>query len=217
MYADDTTLYFNLEDIDSVNLNQNTNIQLEKNNVWLKLNNSGYNIIVQVNVSKTKYMIFHKRRDVPQLDLLLDNIKIELVSNFTFLGIILDTSLSWKFHTKMIAIKISKIIGILHKLKYIFPKEILLTIYISLSMPHLNYGILLWGVNLKDIFLPQKKAIRLVTHNTYNLHTKPIFKENGLLNLQNMFLLSKLSFYTNYFITIYHHTFKHIRNTLLNR
>ena len=45
-------------------------------------------------------MIFHKRRDTPQLDLLLNSIKIELVSIFTFLGIILDTSLSWKYHTK---------------------------------------------------------------------------------------------------------------------
>ena len=72
-------------------------------------------------------MIFHKHRVAPQLDLLRNNIKIEPVSNFTFLGIILDTSLSWKYHTKMIAIKISKILGISHLLKHIFPKEILLT------------------------------------------------------------------------------------------
>ena len=77
----------------------------------------------------------------------------------------------------MILIKISKIFGILHKLKYIFPKEILLIIYKSLSMPHLNYGHLLWGVNLKDIFLLQKKAIRLVTDNTYNSHTEPILRK----------------------------------------
>ena len=188
MYADDTTLYFNLEDVDSVNMSDNINIHLEKINVWLKLNK------LTVNVSKTKFMIFHKRRDTPQLDLLLNNIKIDLVSNFTFLGIILDSSLSWKNHTKMIAIKISKIIGILHKLKYIFPKEILLIIYKSLIVPHLNYGLLLWGVNLKDIFLLQKKAIRLVTHNSYTSHTEPIFKENGLLNLADMFLLNKLKF-----------------------
>ena len=37
-------------------------------------------------------MIFHKRRVAPQLELLLNNIKIEPVSNFMFLGIILDTS-----------------------------------------------------------------------------------------------------------------------------
>ena len=30
IYADDTTLYFNLEDIDSVNMNENINIHLEK-------------------------------------------------------------------------------------------------------------------------------------------------------------------------------------------
>ena len=63
MYADDTTLYFNLENIDSVNMNENINVHLEKNNVWLKLNK------LTVNVSKTKFMIFHKRRVAPQLDL----------------------------------------------------------------------------------------------------------------------------------------------------
>ena len=51
-------------------------------------------------------MIFHKRTVAPQLDLLLNNINIEPVSNFTFLCIILDTSPSWKYYTKMIAIKI---------------------------------------------------------------------------------------------------------------
>ena len=170
MYVDDTTLYFNLEDTESVNMNDNINIRLEKINVWLKLNK------LSVNVSKTKFMIFHKHRDtpVPQLDLLLNNIKIEQISNFTSLGSILDISLSWKYHTKMIAIKISKIIGILHKLNYIFLKEILLIIYKSLIVPHLNYGLLLWGVNLL-----QKKAIRLVTHNSYTSHTEPIFKEKG--------------------------------------
>ena len=65
------------------------------------------------------------------VDMLLNDIKIERVPNYTFLGIILDISLSWKHHTKMIARKISKIIGtcILHKLKYVFLKEILLVIY----------------------------------------------------------------------------------------
>ena len=60
MYADDTTLYFNLEDIDSVNMNESINIHLENINVWLKLNK------LTVNVSKTKFMIFHKRRVAPQ-------------------------------------------------------------------------------------------------------------------------------------------------------
>ena len=39
MYADDTTLYFNLEDINSVNMNANIKMHLEKINVWLNLIN----------------------------------------------------------------------------------------------------------------------------------------------------------------------------------
>ena len=77
MYTDYTTVYFNLEDIDSVKMNKSINIHLEKINVWLKLNK------LTVNVSKTKFMIFHKRRVAPQLDLFLNNIKIEPVSNFS--------------------------------------------------------------------------------------------------------------------------------------
>ena len=114
MYSNDTTLYFNLEDFNSVTTH-----------VWIKYMSGQLNKLT-VNVSKTKFMVFHKRRDVTELNLLLNNIHIESVSHFTFLLIILDTALSWKYHTNMIAIKISKVIGILHKLKYIFPKDILL-------------------------------------------------------------------------------------------
>ena len=86
------------------------------------------------------------------------------------------------------------VISILHKLKYIFPKDISLTIYTSLILPHLNYGLLLWGVHLQDISVLQKKAIRVVTNNTYKSHTEPISKEYGLLNVNDMFLLNKLKF-----------------------
>ena len=85
-------------------------------------------------------------------------------------------------------------LGILHKLKFIFPKNILLTIYKSLILPHLNYSLLLWGVHLQDISVLQKNAIRVVTNNTYKSHTEPIFKEHGLLNVNDMFLLNKLKF-----------------------
>ena len=33
------------------------------------------------------------------------------------------------------------------------------------------------GVHLQDISVLRKKAIRVVTNNTYKLHTAPIFKE----------------------------------------
>ena len=83
MYADDTTLYFNLEDFIFVTMKGDINSCLDKINVWLKLNK------LIVNVSKTKFMVLHERRDVPELNLSLNNINIEPVSHFTFLSIIL--------------------------------------------------------------------------------------------------------------------------------
>ena len=50
------------------------------------------------------------------------------------------------------------------------------------------------GVHLQDISVLQKTAIRVVTNNTYKSHTEPIFKEYGLLNVNDMFLLNKLKF-----------------------
>ena len=133
MYADDKTLYFNLEDFNSKIMNDDINSCLNKINVWLKLNK------LTVNVSQIKKIVaFHKRKDVPELNLSLNNIKIESVSHSTFLSIILDTALSWKYYINM---KISNVIGLLHKLKYNFPKDILLTIYKSLILPHLNYSL----------------------------------------------------------------------------
>ena len=45
-----------------------------------------------------------------------------------------------------------------------------------------------WGVNLKDIFLLPKKAIRLVTRNSYTSHTEPILRISNILeHYRNMF------------------------------
>ena len=44
--------------------------------------------------------------------------------------------------------KLSKTIGILNTLKHVLPINIMRTIYNSLILCHLNYGVLLWGPKL---------------------------------------------------------------------
>ena len=188
MYADDTTIYFNLEDFPTHNREIAINNELEKINIWLKLNK------LTLNVDKTICMSFHKRRKLNPLLLNISNSNIEFVSHFTFLGIILDETLSWKNHISMLTNKLSKIIGILHRLKYIYPKHILLTLYNSLFVPHLNYGSLVWGANLNRLCLIQKKAIRIITHSNYLSHTEPLFKELNLLKIEDLFSLNILKF-----------------------
>ena len=71
------------------------------------------------------------------------------------------------------------------------------TLYNSLIASCINYGLLLWGVESNRIELLQKKAIRLITNNSYmyTAHTTPLFIELGLLKIQDMFKLKLSKFY----------------------
>ena len=188
MYADDTTIYFNLEDFESHNRVNVINNELEKINVWLKVNK------LTLNVDKTKCMIFHKRRMIEQINFSINNTVIDQVSQFSFLGILLDENVSWKNHITMVTNKLSKITGILYRLKYTFPKHIFITIYNSFFVPHLNYGSLVWGTKIKCLEKLQKRAIRTITHSDYIAHTEPLLKELKLLNVKDLFALKTLKF-----------------------
>ena len=62
-------------------------------------------------------------------------------------------------------------------------------------MSHINYGLLLWGTNINKISRLQKKAIRIISGSAYRAHTEPLFKEFGLLNVNDLFHLKLLKFY----------------------
>ena len=97
MYADDTTIYFNIEDFNTNNLEAEINKELEQVNTWLKVNK------LSLNVGKTKMMIFHrKRKHIPELKVLIDGCNIECVNSFNFLGIMLDQGLSWNNHVDLV-------------------------------------------------------------------------------------------------------------------
>ena len=188
MYADDTTIYFNLEDFPANNREIAINKELDKVNVWLKLNK------LTLNVEKTKCMFFRKKRTPEKISLSIDNKSIDAVSHFNFLGLLIDENLSWKYHITMVTNKLSKISGVLHRLKYIYPQHVLVAIYKSLFVPHLNYGSLLWGHNFDTVFKLQKKVVRTITNSAYIAHSEPILKRLSLLKVQDMYELKILKF-----------------------
>ena len=97
MYADDTTIYFNLEDFNQEKLENEVNNELRRVSEWMTLNK------LSLNASKTKSMTFHRaQKKVNQLTLKLNGQNIEMVSSFNFLGITLDQNLSWKKHASMV-------------------------------------------------------------------------------------------------------------------
>ena len=190
MYADDTTIYFNLEDFDNLTKETDINRELEKVNIWLKLNK------LSLNTQKTILMLFHrKQKHLDKINVVINGIEIEHVPSFNFLGIMLDENLSWKSHIEMVGNKILKVTGILYRLKNVFPKNVLFVLYNSLIVSYMNYGLLLWGIHSHKLELLQKKALRLMTNSNYLAHTTSLLIKHGLLNVRDMYKLKLLKFY----------------------
>ena len=64
-----------------------------------------------------------------------NGLQIENVHNFNFLGLTINCHLDWKPHLNSIGIKIARVIGMLRKLKYMLPTQVLRSIYNSLILP----------------------------------------------------------------------------------
>ena len=61
-------------------------------------------------------------------------------------------------------------------------------------MPHINYGLLVWGINSEAIFQLQKRAIQTITHSHYIAHSEPLLKQLNLLKVKDMIDLKFLKF-----------------------
>ena len=174
LYADDTTLNSTLDNFGTNPVDIQKSIIIELQNIlkWLDVNE------LCLNVSKSKFMLFHMpQKVVPCLSFSLNGLEIEHVYNFNFLGLIINCHLDWKPHLNSIGIKVARVIGLLRKLKYTLPIQVLRSIYNSLILPHMHYALLAWGTKCHKIELLQKKALRIIFFKSPIAHTEPLLKK----------------------------------------
>ena len=170
---------------------------------------------LSLNLDKTKLMIFHRQQKrIKELNITINDTNIKRAQSFNFLGTTLSESMSWSNHLVFLKKKIYKVIGILYCLKNTFPLEILKTLYKSLVLSYINYGLLLWGVKVKNLEVTQKRTIRLITGSNYIAHTEPLFIQLGLLKVQDIFKLRLLNFYYKLCYGTLAHYFNHYREII---
>ena len=93
MYADDTTLYCCLEDINHVNKQAILNQELNQIHNWLIANG------LKLNTNKSKYMVFGKpNKNIPIIELHIDTANTDKVQNFNFLGLHVSFDITWNLH-----------------------------------------------------------------------------------------------------------------------
>ena len=184
LFADDSNIFFSHDNVNQ--LIRIVNSELIHVTDWIKANK------LSLNLQKTNYMLFSNKINSLPDNLIFDNTVLENVSVTKFLGVTIDNKLSWKPHIDNICKTISRNIGIINKLKFFLPSRTLLTLYHTLILPYINYGILAWGcaiqTQLHRILLLQKKALRIIFHTHFRSHTDNLFFENNILKVSDIHL-----------------------------
>lgn len=144
---------------------------------------------------------------VADLNLKINMHEIPRTYSTKFLGVLIKDNLSWDLHIDCISTKISRILGILYKIKSKIPKKVLLEMYYSLIFPHLTYCNLLWGnspdVHMKKLTICQNRFIRLMLELQPRSHVSSHYPTLQLLNMKNIHV---------YLIAIF--VFKYLNNQL---
>jgi hypothetical protein len=180
LFADDANLFYK---DNTSNFQTNLNSELDKVYVWLCSNK------LSLNVSKSNFVIFHSRqRKIDNnLEIFINHERLNQEQSIKYLGIMIDSNLSWKSHINYTAKKVKRNIGIISKLRNYVSLSTLKRLYYALVYPFLTYGILVWGctyqTTLQPLFILQKKAVRILTNSSFHEHTSPLFKDMNFLKL----------------------------------
>lgn len=202
LYADDANIIISGKTLHEIQLKFAALSEALTN--WVNVNG------LSLNIKKTNYMLFSNKK------LVLDNFVLTINSTpinkqnvARFLGVLVDDHLTWKTHIVALSKKLNCNVGILTKVKGIFPLSVLRTLYHSFIQSHINYCSLLWGLgcksSLNSIFVAQKKAIRVISPGFVRYwydkktaqtpsHTKKYFGDLKLPNVYTTILLNLLSF-----------------------
>lgn len=185
MYANDTSLFFNSSDIKRL-INHANNV-LDKLHEWTLLNS------LAINKSKTKAVLFRPKNQKENIEnpLMIGTSTVDIVPSVKSLGVVFEEHLFWSKHIEIIANKLSRVVGILTRLRFSLPTNIKLLIYNSLFLSHLNCCHLVWGntttSNLTKLVLLQKKAVRAISGSPYDAHTEPLFKSLNVRPVQFLY------------------------------
>jgi hypothetical protein len=138
------------------------------------------------------FILTKKKPDI-DINLSISGRYLKKVDHIKYLGVFIDSHLSWKYQISHIAKKIRRGIGILSKVRYLVNTDILVKLYYAIIYPFLLYALIIWGntypTTLKPLVVLQKKAIRIITFSPFDEHSSPIFKGLRLIKLSDLITL----------------------------
>ena len=192
LFADDTSIYFDANELN--HLQKVVNKELRKVRKWLEANR------LALNISKTNYVIFHSnsKKINDFIRIKLGRKAITRMNYVKYLGVLIDSTLSWKPHVTELSKKLSRNCAIFFKIRHYVNPETLRLLYYSLFYSFLSYGVSVWGLTHPTILDPivklQKKVVRAITFQDKHAHSTPLFFQLKTLKLFDIHSLHLLCF-----------------------
>ena len=192
LFADDTNIYY--ESSDLLNIQKIVNRELRKVRKWLEANR------LALNIDKTNFVLFHssQRNLTEHIVLKIGNKKLKRESHVRFLGVLLDSTLSWKFHISELSKKLARTAGLFYKIRHYSPQDTLMLLYHAIFAPFLTYGVSVWRLTypsmLDSISALQKKTLRIVTFSDKRAPSSLIFDCLQVLKFSDIIFLHVVSF-----------------------
>ena len=159
LFADDANLFYKHKNL--ATLQTNINAELTNVHTWLCANKLSFNI------KNPNFVIFHpaQRKLQFNVNLFLNNKQLRPEKCIKYLGILINSQISWKPQIESITKKLKRSVGLLSKIRYFFNTDILKNLYDLLIYPFLIYGIIAWGntyhTTINPFYILQKKQYTL--------------------------------------------------------
>jgi hypothetical protein len=109
------------------------------------------------------------------------NTLITNLNSTKFLGLTIDSTLSWKCHVVELTTKLNKACFVIRTVKTFMSFNVLRTVYFSYFHTLLSYGIIFWGNSRlnANIFKIQKRIIRIITNKVKRDSCRQLFNSSN--------------------------------------
>mgnify|MGYP002051434539 FL=1 len=184
LYADDTVVYCSGNSISEA--------QNKLQSCVSKLSHWYSNNKLSINASKSEVMIVNSRWRHPndEMTITINGDNLNCVQCATYLGVKIDSHLSWNDFIPTLCKKISFKLQRLRRLAMFVPRHVILKIYVGTIQPCIDYAISVWGqtsnYNIQKIQRLQNYAARIICNefDYVNCRGKDLIKSLNLMNVK---------------------------------
>lgn len=195
LYADDTTIVYCGKDPNFIRADIARDLGIV--NDWLMSHK------LTLNIKKSSYMLLSKRNLNNNQNIMFGTQSLMNTCAVKYLGLIMDSTLSWANHIERVRRKIAPFIGVLYRVGYLLGLAIRKKLYYAHIYSHLHYLISVWGTAGRSLLKPlqtlQNRAIKNIYRLPMRFPTHQLYCSKKMFNLENIYIF-KILLSTHYIV-----------------